>query len=128
MTPSDIALLREAAAQLEDHADREEGEAALHMTLRRRVKAALDQMESDQCRKRAAALRAMADAAERANEDREEGELDLRSDDAKDAARYRFLRDVPMARWPQDLFSAIQLQLNGRWDTAIDAAMARSKT
>ena len=44
--------------------------------------------------------------------------------DALDAARYRYLRDVPMELWPAELLSAIRLQQNAKWDAAIDAARA----
>lgn len=44
--------------------------------------------------------------------------------DALDAARYRYLRDVPMGLWPAELLSAIRLQQNAKWDAAIDAARA----
>lgn len=39
---------------------------------------------------------------------------------ARDAARYRWLRDNP---WPDDLSEIIEYQCNARWDTAIDEAM-----
>ena len=42
--------------------------------------------------------------------------------DALDAARYRYLRDVPMDQWPAELLTAIRLQQNAKWDTIIDAA------
>lgn len=42
--------------------------------------------------------------------------------DALDAARYRYLRDVPMDQWPAELLTAIRLQKNAKWDAAIDAA------
>ena len=42
--------------------------------------------------------------------------------DAQDAARYRYLRDVPMDQWPAELLTAIRLQQNAKWDTNIDAA------
>ena len=42
----------------------------------------------------------------------------------EDAARYRYLRDVPMELWPAELLSAIRLQQNAKWDAAIDAARA----
>ena len=38
-----------------------------------------------------------------------------------DAARYRWLRDTPWLG--TDLETIIRLQLNGKWDAAIDAAM-----
>lgn len=44
--------------------------------------------------------------------------------DAMDAARYHYLRDVPMERWPAELLTAIRLQQNAKWDTNIDAARA----
>lgn len=44
--------------------------------------------------------------------------------DALDAARYHYLRDVPMERWPAELLTAIRLQQNAKWDAAIDAARA----
>lgn len=44
--------------------------------------------------------------------------------DALDAARYRYLQDVPMGLWPAELLSAIRLQQNAKWDAAIDAARA----
>ena len=40
----------------------------------------------------------------------------------EDAARYCYLRDVPMAEWPDELVTAFRLQQNAIWDTAIDAA------
>ena len=40
----------------------------------------------------------------------------------EDAARYRYLRDVPMDQWPAELLTAIRLQQNAKWDTIIDAA------
>jgi len=40
----------------------------------------------------------------------------------EDAARYCYLRDVPMEQWPAELLTAIRLQQNAKWDTAIDAA------
>lgn len=42
--------------------------------------------------------------------------------DARDAARYRYLRD---GNWREceKLEPVIRLQLNGRWDSAIDAAI-----
>lgn len=43
------------------------------------------------------------------------------ADDARDAARYRWLRDTP---WPAGLQSVVALHQNARWDAAIDAAMA----
>lgn len=42
--------------------------------------------------------------------------------DALDAARYRYLRDVPMDEWPDELAIAFRLQQNAIWDAAIDAA------
>ena len=42
----------------------------------------------------------------------------------EDAARYCYLRDVPMAEWPDELATAFQLQQNAIWDAAIDAAIA----
>ena len=44
--------------------------------------------------------------------------------DALDAARYRYLRDVPMDQWPAELLTAVRLQQNAKWDTNIDAACA----
>ena len=41
----------------------------------------------------------------------------------EDAARYRYLRDVPMDEWPDELATAFRLQQNAIWDAAIDAAM-----
>lgn len=41
-----------------------------------------------------------------------------------DARRYRFIRDTP---WGPDLINVIQMQMNGKWDAAIDAAMAAEK-
>mgnify|MGYP003519988669 CR=1 FL=1 len=40
---------------------------------------------------------------------------------AKDAERYRWLRDNP---WPAILEADIMLHRNARWDAEIDAAMA----
>lgn len=40
----------------------------------------------------------------------------------EDAARYRYLRDVPMAEWPDELATAFRMQQNAIWDAAIDAA------
>ena len=48
----------------------------------------------------------------------------LSDDVVRDAARYRWLRDVPMAEWPDELATAFQLQQNAIWDAAIDAAIA----
>lgn len=42
----------------------------------------------------------------------------------EDAARYHYLRDVPMAEWPDELATAFRLQQNAIWDAAIDAAIA----
>ncbi len=44
--------------------------------------------------------------------------------DALDAARYHYLRDVSMERWPAELLTAIRLQQNDKLDAAIDAARA----
>lgn len=44
--------------------------------------------------------------------------------DARDAERYRWLRDTP---WPEDLQSVITLHQNARWNVAIDAAIAASQ-
>ena len=41
---------------------------------------------------------------------------------ALDAARYRYLRDVPMDEWPDELAIAFRLQQNAILDAAIDAA------
>lgn len=46
----------------------------------------------------------------------------------EDAARYRFLRDVPMGLWPAELLSAIRLQQNAKWDAVIDAARTNGDT
>ena len=46
------------------------------------------------------------------------------SQDALDAARYRFLRDVPMEEWGDELESVIRLQKNAKFDSTIDAAIA----
>lgn len=45
----------------------------------------------------------------------------------KDAARYRWLRDVPWIsdEFGYDLRIAIQFQRNGLWDDMIDNAMSR---
>lgn len=37
----------------------------------------------------------------------------------EDGERYRFIRDNS---WPSELVSVIQMQQNGKWDAAIDAA------
>lgn len=42
----------------------------------------------------------------------------------QDAARYRYLRDVPMSEWPDKLATAFRLQQNTIWDATIDAALA----
>jgi len=41
---------------------------------------------------------------------------------ARDGMRYRWLRDTP---WPEDLQPIITLQQNARWDSAVDAEMAK---
>lgn len=53
--------------------------------------------------------------------------LSASAGDAEDAARYRYLRDVPMADWPDGLVVAFQLQQNAKWDAAIDAARAQAR-
>ena len=40
----------------------------------------------------------------------------------EDAARCCYLRDVPMAEWPDELVTVVRLQLNALWDETIDAA------
>ena len=54
----------------------------------------------------------------------QEAPAPLSDDVVRDAARYRWLRDVPMAEWPDELATAFQLQQNAIWDAAIDAAIA----
>ena len=39
-----------------------------------------------------------------------------------DAERYRWLRDAP---WPSELADIIRLQLNAKWDAAIDAVRGK---
>lgn len=50
--------------------------------------------------------------------------IEQQQGDVLDAARYHYLRDVPMERWPAELLTAIRLQQNAKWDAAIDAARA----
>jgi len=49
---------------------------------------------------------------------------DWLSAELDDARRYRFIRDTP---WGPDLVNVIQMQMNSKWDSAIDAAMEHTK-
>jgi len=47
--------------------------------------------------------------------------------DAEDAARYRWLRDVPMDDWTSELIDAFHLHQNAKWDALIDASRSQQE-